>query len=221
MYRSPNSPSSSEISSLISEQVIIGTGLLSDSEEPDDAHTKSFDSSKSSLSDLTMQMRSIDINKSPKRNAVIGNASQTVTGRKRKLENYELPQVGELFDICVLMASNPSYFVVQPHQDALRLRQLMSDLQSYCATNNEFLTSDVLEVGEVYAAMHSDDNSWYRATVINIFGSTMIHVFFCDYGDVKVLSCDNLKILPAIFRDLPRQAIRAKLHGKITILVHN
>jgi Tudor domain len=42
----------------------------------------------------------------------------------------------------------------------------------------------------------------------------MIHVKFCDIGEVDVLTNDQLKTLPNSFRILPKQALRAKLYGE-------
>lgn len=44
-----------------------------------------------------------------------------------------------------------------------------------------------------------------------------IHIHYCDFGGVAVLSNDKLKTLPAKFRTLAKQAISAKLSGKLMI----
>lgn len=161
------------------------------------------------VNDLSHRMKRLDV-KVGQSGAV--NSTMVLIGSK--LENFKIPQPGEYFEVRVTMASNPKYFMVHPHDDAPKLHELMSELQTYCQNNKTVLSSSSIDVGEVYAAQHSDNN-WYRATVENIFGGTMIHVRYCDYGDVTVVSCDKLKILPAQFRQLPRQAIRAKLHGML------
>ena len=48
---------------------------------------------------------------------------------------------------------------------------------------------------------------------LKIYGPSVIHVCYCDFGDGTVLISKKLKILPFKFRALPRQAWKAKLHG--------
>lgn len=41
----------------------------------------------------------------------------------------------------------------------------------------------------------------------------MVTVYFCDYGDVTVITLDKLQPLTKQFCELPYQAIKAKLVG--------
>lgn len=112
------------------------------------------------------------------------------------------------------MASNPYYFIVQPHDSKPELHHLMGELQEHCKKDDVYVPSDEVRVGEPYAALHTD-GIWYRATVENILmGASTVHVQYCDFGDVAVLSRNYLKSLPNKFRNLPKQAIQARIHGK-------
>ena len=42
----------------------------------------------------------------------------------------------------------------------------------------------------------------------------MIHVSFCDFGDIATVDSSQLKTLPLKFRQLPKMAVQAKLYGK-------
>lgn len=42
----------------------------------------------------------------------------------------------------------------------------------------------------------------------------MMHVSFCDFGDIATLDSSQLKTLPLKFRQLPKMAVQAKLYGK-------
>ncbi|XP_055857184.1 tudor domain-containing protein 7 [Episyrphus balteatus] len=129
-----------------------------------------------------------------------------------KLKNYEdVPNVGEFMDVRVTMSANPLNFVIQPYKDFPELRKLMKDLQEYCENNDEFIPVDMVEIGQVYAGKNKD-GFFHRVIVVNKY-QDMIHVSFCDFGDVDILRCDQLKTLPAKFRQLPKQAIQAKLYG--------
>ncbi|XP_055625741.1 tudor domain-containing protein 7B [Toxorhynchites rutilus septentrionalis] len=131
-----------------------------------------------------------------------------------KLAKFQLPAVGDLFEVQVTIASNPKFFFVQPYAHAIHLNRMMVDLQKYCMSKAQVVSKDSVQQGEVYAALNSDDGYWYRAIVVNILcGPTIIHVYFCDFGQIKIMDSDSLRILPQQLRVLPQQAVKAKLHG--------
>ena len=125
---------------------------------------------------------------------------------------------------------------IQPYNDNLRLRDMMQQLKEYCENNDEFIPPDMVEIGQAYAAKNADGfyHRWVlicikffviwhnllfflffvRVIVKNKYIVEMIHVSFCDFGDIAILRSDQLKMLPAKFRKLPIMAIQAKLHGK-------
>lgn len=53
----------------------------------------------------------------------------------------------------------------------------------------------------------------FRVTVVKKYGDIM-HVSYCDFGDIATLDSSQLKTLPLKFRQLPKMAIQAKLYGK-------
>lgn len=128
------------------------------------------------------------------------------------IADLTLPKVNSFFNVHVTLAANPFNFVVQPYDQRADFHEMMRRLQTYCANNNEFLTLECIEVGQFYAAQHSD-GKWLRATVERMFDSS-IHVSFCDYGEIAVLSIDKLKMLPAEYRRLAKQAIKCRLFGE-------
>lgn len=54
----------------------------------------------------------------------------------------------------------------------------------------------------------------YSVCVSNVINDNMVSVYFCDYGDVSVLPLDKLQPLIDQFKELPYQAIKAKLAGE-------
>jgi tudor domain-containing protein 1/4/6/7 len=50
--------------------------------------------------------------------------------------------------------------------------------------------------------------------VTNVISENVVSVYFCDYGDVSVLPLDKLQPLTDQFKELPYQAIKAKLAGE-------
>ena len=71
---------------------------------------------------------------------------------------------------------------------------------------------DSVKEGELYVALHHDDN-WYLVCVSNVINENMVSVYFCDYGDVSVLPLEKLQPLIDHFKELPYQGIKAKLAG--------
>uniref|UniRef100_A0A1Q3F7N2 Putative tudor domain-containing protein 7 n=1 Tax=Culex tarsalis TaxID=7177 RepID=A0A1Q3F7N2_CULTA len=133
-----------------------------------------------------------------------------------RLTKCPLPRVGDLFDVTVTIASSPNYFIVQPYRHAKELNTLMVDLQTYCkGPGAQMVAPDSVQQGEVYAGFDSDDGNWYRVLVVNILcGPTLIHVYFCDFGQIKMLDSKLLRVLPQQLRNLlPQQAVKAKLYG--------
>jgi tudor domain-containing protein 1/4/6/7 len=53
-----------------------------------------------------------------------------------------------------------------------------------------------------------------RVCVSNVINDNMVSVYFCDYGDVSVMPLEKLQPLTDQFKELPYQAIKAKLAGK-------
>ncbi|XP_073844364.1 tudor domain-containing protein 7 tapas isoform X3 [Musca autumnalis] len=129
-----------------------------------------------------------------------------------KLSDYSnIPTVGELFEVRVTMSANPSNFIIQPYKDYPNLRTLMKELQTFCENSDEFIPTDMVEIGQAYAAKNAD-SFFHRVTAVKKYGD-MIHVRFCDFGDSATVDSSQLKILPLKFRQLPKMAIQAKLYG--------
>uniref|UniRef100_A0A182P5C8 Tudor domain-containing protein 7 n=1 Tax=Anopheles epiroticus TaxID=199890 RepID=A0A182P5C8_9DIPT len=143
-------------------------------------------------------------------------ASPTGVGTKAmaKLAKITLPSVGQVFNVKVTIANNPKFFFVQPYAYLAQLDTLMSELQDFCMTKAQPVRKDQVRQGEAYAAVNNLGH-WYRALVVNInpYGPTPIHAYFCDFGQVQQLDAGALRVLPAEFRVLPQQAIKAKLYG--------
>uniref|UniRef100_A0AAU7J8I4 Tudor domain-containing protein Tdr7 n=1 Tax=Locusta migratoria TaxID=7004 RepID=A0AAU7J8I4_LOCMI len=121
-----------------------------------------------------------------------------------------IPKVNTVFDIHVTMASNPSNFMVQAYENLAALEEMMEKLQErYSEMNSNSVPQNIVE-GEFYAVLHSDQ-LWYRGKVISVMSDSVISVYFCDYGDVSVLSREKFRLLADEFKILPHQAIKAKL----------
>ena len=50
-----------------------------------------------------------------------------------------------------------SFFLqIQPYKDYPDLRTLMKELQEFCENSDEFIPTDMVEIGEAYAAKNPD-----------------------------------------------------------------
>lgn len=127
----------------------------------------------------------------------------------------EIPAVGSYFDVFVTFAANPSNFAVQSYKMTSKLSSLMCEMQSYYDSTGKELSA--IEVGEFFAVKHNDD-TWYRAHTTMVQDG-IVTGLFVDYGDCFVTSQDRVQELPNFFRELPYQAIKAKLHGIVPVNV--
>ncbi|KMQ98076.1 tudor domain-containing protein 7 [Lasius niger] len=127
-----------------------------------------------------------------------------------KLNPPTISDVGQYFDVHVTLAAHPGHFIVQPLNDAGELKTMMIDLQKYCNSYNGPPLETVGE-GKLYAGKFRED--WYRVYVTNIISDNEVSVYFCDFGDVTIVSRTSLQPLKSDFLKLPYQAVKAKLVG--------
>uniref|UniRef100_T1PG85 Tudor domain protein n=1 Tax=Musca domestica TaxID=7370 RepID=T1PG85_MUSDO len=205
---------------LMGADLLPGPNNSTDGEEDDSISKFRLDFSKSSQDNSSST--SLASPKTPTSNSFIditrGLTLTTVPGSPQKvsdlpkLNDYSnIPAIGELFEVRVTMSANPSNFTIQPYKDYPNLRTLMKELQTFCENSDEFIPTDMVEIGQAYAAKNAD-SFFHRVTAIKKCGD-MIHVRFCDFGDSATVDSSHLKILPLKFRQLPKMAIQARLYG--------
>ncbi|XP_041975226.1 tudor domain-containing protein 7B [Aricia agestis] len=127
-----------------------------------------------------------------------------------------LPAPGQSFDVFVAMAANPWNFVVQPNSTRHTFHAMMATLQVECPKIPESEAPASPASGELYTAYYKNDSSWYRVVIAGVVSTEMVSVYFCDFGDLTVLSARALRPVPAaapLARSLPPQAIKARLHN--------
>lgn len=118
----------------------------------------------------------------------------------------------------------------------------MQELSEYCQKySGPLLASDQVIEGKMYAAQY-EDGGWYRyefiiykiykikleittikimflifrAIVPKSLDKNTFAVYFCDYGDYRPVNIEKLLPLTETLKDsLPKQAIKAKLHGNL------
>jgi hypothetical protein len=126
-----------------------------------------------------------------------------------------IPPAGEgnFFDVTVTLAVSPSNFVVQPYKEGQKLELLMNDLSNFYNDPSHLreMSVEQVEEGSYFSARHPDDGYWYRVRVTKVIDSENVAVRYVDYGDLSMVSLGNLQPLCFQFRNLPYQAIHARL----------
>eukprot|EP00095_Tigriopus_kingsejongensis_P000637 maker-scaffold275_size226830-snap-gene-1.31 protein:Tk00637 transcript:maker-scaffold275_size226830-snap-gene-1.31-mRNA-1 annotation:"tdrd7" len=133
-------------------------------------------------------------------------------GLLKELVPAAMPDVGEYFDISIVLAASPSNFVVQPWRQGNEFNQLQGDINVFYSNpkNHRPVTKTDLEQDKFFAIRH-EDKSWYRVKVTSMLDEFTASVRFVDFGDASMVCVDNFQLLWSQFRNLPMQAISAKL----------
>ena len=130
----------------------------------------------------------------------------------KALQAPKVPAEGQYFDVNITFAVSPSNFVVQPYSEGPKLEVLMSDLNVFYnkEDNLQELSGGDIKEGEYFAARHTD-GFWYRVKITKVIDAENTAVRYVDYGDLTMVSLADLQPLWSQFRNLPFQAINAKL----------
>jgi len=123
-----------------------------------------------------------------------------------------IPPVGSYYDVTVTLAVSPSNFMVQPYKEGEQLEKLMNQLNNFYndPAHIREISDENIEEGAYFAARHIDDY-WYRVRVTKVIDAEHAAVRYVDYGDLSMVSLRNLQPLCLDFRNLPYQAIHARL----------
>ncbi|KAL7990597.1 hypothetical protein Chor_014027 [Crotalus horridus] len=124
---------------------------------------------------------------------------------------------GDAFLGMVAHIQNPGNFFCQQTENGIyvflgSLSQLQVSLREYCA--NTSITPDFCPaVGDMCCAQFTEDNQWYRATVISFVSEKIALVGYIDYGNFEILQLNRLRPIVQKLMELPMQAINCTLAG--------
>uniref|UniRef100_A0A670XY34 Tudor domain containing 1 n=1 Tax=Pseudonaja textilis TaxID=8673 RepID=A0A670XY34_PSETE len=120
--------------------------------------------------------------------------------------------IGDAFLGMVAHIQNPGIFFCQQTVNGCKLSQLQVSLREYC--ENTSITPDFCPaVGDVCCAQFTEDNQWYRATVISFISEKIALVGYIDYGNFEMLQLNRLRPIVRKLMELPMQAINCTLAG--------
>ncbi|MEJ1270959.1 von Willebrand factor A domain containing 2 [Cricetulus griseus] len=120
--------------------------------------------------------------------------------------------VGDEFCGVVAHIQTPEDFFCQQLQSGHKLAELQESLSEYCGQvtpRSDFYPT----IGDVCCAQFSEDDQWYRASVLAYASEESVLVGYVDYGNFEILSLKRLcPIIPKLL-DLPMQALNCVLAG--------
>ncbi|XP_030060572.1 tudor domain-containing protein 1 [Microcaecilia unicolor] len=122
------------------------------------------------------------------------------------------PSVGDEFPAVVAELKRPEEFFCQQLQSAHQLSELQIALSEHCRVV-PFIPSFSPVVANICCAQFTEDNQWYRATVLEYLSADTALVGYVDYGNCEVISVSRLRPIITKLMELPMQAIKCTLAG--------
>ncbi|XP_067393272.1 tudor domain-containing protein 1 isoform X2 [Emydura macquarii macquarii] len=120
--------------------------------------------------------------------------------------------VGDTFSGVVAHIQTPEDFFCQQMHNGRQLAELQVSLGEYC--NKIPAIADFCpSVGDVCCAQFTEDNQWYRASVLAHTSEDTALVGYIDYGNFEVLQVARLRPMIPKLLELPVQAIKCTLAG--------
>nr|XP_045735173.1 tudor domain-containing protein 1 [Mirounga angustirostris] len=120
--------------------------------------------------------------------------------------------VGDEFCGVVAHIQTPEDFFCQQLQSGHKLAELQASLSEYCGQvppRSDFYPT----IGDICCAQFSDDDQWYRASVLAYASEQTVLVGYVDYGNFEILSLTRLCPITPKLLELPMQAIKCVLAG--------
>ncbi|XP_040598265.1 tudor domain-containing protein 1 isoform X1 [Mesocricetus auratus] len=120
--------------------------------------------------------------------------------------------VGDEFCGVVAHIQTPEDFFCQQLQSGHKLAELQESLSEYCGQvtpRSDFYPT----IGDVCCAQFSEDDQWYRASVLAYASEESVLVGYVDYGNFEILSLKRLCPITPKLLDLPMQALNCVLAG--------
>nr|XP_034370782.1 tudor domain-containing protein 1 isoform X2 [Arvicanthis niloticus] len=138
--------------------------------------------------------------------------NKIVTDRNTLIPKVLTLNVGDEFCGVVAHIQTPEDFFCQQLQSGHKLAELQESLSEYCGhvtPRSDFYPT----IGDVCCAQFSEDDQWYRASVLAYASEESVLVGYVDYGNFEILSLKRLcPIIPKLL-DLPMQAVNCVLAG--------
>ncbi|XP_073934358.1 tudor domain-containing protein 1 isoform X2 [Castor canadensis] len=138
--------------------------------------------------------------------------NKTIIDRSALIPKVLTLTVGDEFCGVVAHIQTPEDFFCQQLQSGHKLAELQASLSEYCG--QESPRSDFYPaIGDICCAQFSEDDQWYRASVLAYASEESVLVGYVDYGNFEILKLTRLcPIIPKLL-ELPMQALKCVLAG--------
>ncbi|XP_043374938.1 tudor domain-containing protein 1 isoform X1 [Dermochelys coriacea] len=120
--------------------------------------------------------------------------------------------VGDTFSGVVAHIQTPEDFFCQQMHNGRQLAELQVSLGEYC-NKIPTIPNFCPAAGDVCCAQFTEDNQWYRASVLAYTSEDTALVGYIDYGNFEVLQVARLRPMIPKLLELPVQAIKCTLAG--------
>ncbi|XP_015430080.1 PREDICTED: maternal protein tudor [Dufourea novaeangliae] len=119
-------------------------------------------------------------------------------------------EVGCIYDVYIPHIDSPSQFWLQYVSDATNLSKKQEELQIQISTFPQ--VDGVLEEGSLCVAVHTIDNLWYRAQVLDA-DEDITTVRFIDYGNTDIIDnkSENIRGITDSWKEIKEFAIKCRL----------
>ncbi|XP_006920906.1 tudor domain-containing protein 1 [Pteropus alecto] len=120
--------------------------------------------------------------------------------------------IGDEFCGVVSHIQTPEDFFCQKLQSGHKLAELQASLSEYCgrvSPRSDFYPT----IGDICCAQFSEDDQWYRASVLAYASEESVLVGYVDYGNFEILNLKRLCPITPKLLELPMQAIKCVLAG--------
>ncbi|XP_012788984.2 tudor domain-containing protein 1 [Sorex araneus] len=138
--------------------------------------------------------------------------NKTVVDRSDLIPKVLTLNVGDEFCGVVAHIQTPDDFFCQQLQSGHKLAELQASLSKYCgqvSPRSDFYPT----IGDICCAQFSEDDQWYRASVLAYASEESVLVGYVDYGNFEILSLTRLCPITPKLLELPMQAIKCMLAG--------
>ncbi|XP_075454630.1 tudor domain-containing protein 6 isoform X4 [Ascaphus truei] len=106
------------------------------------------------------------------------------------------------YDALVEFVLDPSNFWVRTVQNATKYSEMMKDITTlYSQTSKREGIIVKPQQGQLCCTKFKD-NQYYRGTVVATYRK-LVQVYFIDHGNTEMVDCNNVKELPAQFKEMP------------------
>uniref|UniRef100_A0A8C9JRW5 Tudor domain-containing protein 1 n=1 Tax=Panthera tigris altaica TaxID=74533 RepID=A0A8C9JRW5_PANTA len=138
--------------------------------------------------------------------------NKVVVDRSDLIPKVLTVNVGDEFCGVVAHIQTPEDFFCQQLQSGHKLAELQASLSEYCGQvppRSDFYPT----IGDICCAQFSEDDQWYRASVLAYASEQSVLVGYVDYGNFEILSLTRLCPITPKLLELPMQAIKCVLAG--------